>query len=224
MFKQKNALHERLLAETRSDLEEFQASNTRMRAAGQINKDDVKVEQLVANGAVGKVHAEWYAGHKVAVKVLTQALDPELSPRGRRGLCPGVRAPDLDPARQPADFLRRWHDGGQPAVHGDRVHGAGLAQARADRALGWGVRLRIAAQVARWVTYLLELKIVHRDLKSDNVLLNGQIDAKVADSGTSKLVIASRARLQAAAMGETSFGDSSGGGSGRNSRWRFRRR
>ena len=45
MFKQKNALHERLLAETRSDLEEFQASNTRMRAAGQINKDDVKVDE-----------------------------------------------------------------------------------------------------------------------------------------------------------------------------------
>ena len=80
MFKQKNALHERLLAETRSDLEEFQAGNTRMRAAWQVDKDDVKVEQLVANGAVGKVHAEWHAGHKVAVKVLKQALDPELSP------------------------------------------------------------------------------------------------------------------------------------------------
>ena len=69
------SLHERLLEETRGDLEESPASNTRMQAAWQIKKDDAQVEQLMAEGAAGKVHAGWYAGHKVAVKVLKQALD-----------------------------------------------------------------------------------------------------------------------------------------------------
>ena len=54
------------------------------------------------------------------------------------------------------------------------------------RALGWDVRTRIAAQVADGMAYLHGLKIVHRDFKSDNVLLNDELNAKVADFGTVK--------------------------------------
>jgi len=76
-----------------------------------------------------------------------------------------------------------------------------------DRALVWPVRIRLAAQVADGMAYLHSLKIVHRDLKSDNVLLDDEVNAKIADFGTSKLVTASRAQLQTAgATGETSFG------------------
>ena len=77
-----------------------------------------------------------------------------------------------------------------------------------NRSLTWPARTRIAAQVADGMAYLHSLKIVHRDFKSDNVLLNDHLDAKVADFGTSKLVTASRTRLQTgtAATSETSFG------------------
>ena len=70
-----------------------------------------------------------------------------------------------------------------------------------SRALSWSLRTRIAAQVADGMAYLHSLKIVHRDFKSDNVLLNEEQDAKVADFGTSKLVTASGARLQTVGRG-----------------------
>lgn len=56
--------------------------------------------------------------------------------------------------------------------------------------LNWSRRYKIISGVARGILYLHEdsqIKIIHRDLKSSNILLDGDMNPKISDFGMAKI-------------------------------------
>ncbi|WJX55347.1 non-specific serine/threonine protein kinase [Trifolium repens] len=70
--------------------------------------------------------------------------------------------------------------------------------------LTWEIRMNIILGTAKGLTYLhegLEPKVVHRDIKSSNILLNKQWNSKVSDFGLAKLLSPESSYITTRVMG-----------------------
>ncbi|XP_078182245.1 putative serine/threonine-protein kinase At1g01540 [Carex rostrata] len=70
--------------------------------------------------------------------------------------------------------------------------------------LNWDIRMNIILSTAKGITYLhegLEPKVVHRDIKSSNILLDKNWNSKVSDFGLAKLLGSERSYVTTRVMG-----------------------
>lgn len=70
--------------------------------------------------------------------------------------------------------------------------------------LPWEARMRIVMGTAKGLAYLheaLEPKVVHRDIKSSNILVDAQWNAKVSDFGLAKLLGSGKSHVTTRVMG-----------------------
>ncbi|RZC70330.1 hypothetical protein C5167_033456 [Papaver somniferum] len=73
-----------------------------------------------------------------------------------------------------------------------------------NSAMDWATRLKVATGAARGIAYLHEYchpRIIHRDIKSSNILLDNNFDALVSDFGLARLALDANTHVSTRVMG-----------------------
>lgn len=85
----------------------------------------------------------------------------------------------------------------------DHLHG----KRAASGLLSWPVRLNIAIETANALAYLHKSDIIHRDVKTNNILLDNDFHVKVADFGLSRLFPTDATHVSTAPQGTPGYVD-----------------
>jgi serine/threonine-protein kinase TNNI3K len=161
-------------------------------AAFRIPFNALKPGEVVSQGGFGEVLHGAYNGESVAIKRLLAARRKE--PHSIRSFFREIQLTASLEHECIVKFIGvAWDVPANLCMVSEFMHGGDLRSllmrySREGHAHGHDDgKLRIAVQVAHALTYLhsLDVPVVHRDLKSRNILLTESLDAKVIDFGIS---------------------------------------
>eukprot|EP00455_Lapot_gusevi_P042344 TRINITY_DN5009_c0_g4_i3.p1 TRINITY_DN5009_c0_g4~~TRINITY_DN5009_c0_g4_i3.p1 ORF type:complete len:282 (+),score=60.67 TRINITY_DN5009_c0_g4_i3:91-936(+) len=167
-----------------------------------IGSNDFQIDEksVLGRGGFGQVYVGQWAGKKVAIKKL---FDVNFTKRAVQNFKKEVqlswvsRHPNIitlyGACLEPNNMamVMEYMEGGSlhGVLHDDDIQ------------LSWSRRLEILRDITAGVLFLHRQNIVHRDLKSLNVLLTSQFVPKISDFGLSTIKIESEASVLANPMG-----------------------
>eukprot|EP00040_Diaphanoeca_grandis_P027786 m.159007 g.159007 ORF g.159007 m.159007 type:complete len:420 (-) comp31117_c1_seq1:268-1527(-) len=182
-------LSELLLGDVTEEKDRITEEKRLMQQAWTIDEADLKLHEVIGNGAFGTVFSGKWGHIEVAVKVLKMPLDdldPVITEDFNREVTfmQSIRHPNLL-----TFFGAGVNEGSQAFLVTELMEGGSLRTLLLDktRALTWTQRLSFACDISRGMKYLHDKGTIHRDLKADNCFVDGALRVKVADFGTGKI-------------------------------------
>ncbi|KAG0252454.1 hypothetical protein DFQ27_008071 [Actinomortierella ambigua] len=161
----------------------------------------LSVGSPIGAGAYGSVyHARWQ-GRKVAIKQFTMTLADAAR---ESAIQQEVRLLDSLRDKHIIQFYGTTEYEGRLVLVMEFAEGGSLEGVIRDGQLDWPAKTRIAQEVVRGLTYIHHMNVLHRDLKSMNVLLTRHMEVKLCDFGlatvkvhaTSKSTVSSKGTLR----------------------------
>jgi LIM domain kinase 1 len=146
-----------------------------------IQFSDFKTLQTIGKGNFGKVYKGVFLGAEVAIKQLYYVDDEDMQKYIQRELATlkGLRHPNI------VQLLGLCKDDTGIYIVTEFIPGGDLRSKLkdSDLELSWHLRVKIAIDVAYAMNYLHSKKMIHRDLKSQNLLVCEDWKIKVCDFG-----------------------------------------
>ncbi|CAK4961183.1 unnamed protein product [Aphanomyces euteiches] len=155
-----------------------------------IPPEDIGILKVIAAGAYGQVSKADYHGQTVAVKSLLVARKSDMTQLVN--FIDEIKLHSQIDCEFIVQFIgASWTKPSDIVMVTEYMDNGDLRnflQATTPATLAWRDKLDIALSVSQALVYLhsLDPKVIHRDLKSRNVLLNGDLQAKVTDFGISR--------------------------------------
>lgn len=146
-----------------------------------------------AQGAFGKLYRGTYSGEDVAIKLLERpANDPERAQFMEQQFAQEVTM--LASLRHPniVRFIGACRKPMVWCIVTEYAKGGSVRQflsRRQNRSAPLNIAVRQALDVARGMSHIHGLGFIHRDLKSDNLLICGDRSIKVADFGVARIEV-----------------------------------
>jgi serine/threonine protein kinase len=144
---------------------------------------DLKIGKFLGKGGCGVVYKGQYLNEKVAIKsFFFNSTDPVLLELFQREVkvMANIRHENIVAFRGACLEERHY------ALVMEYMPKGALSNVLKNESLAWDIKCRIGQDTAKGLNYLHHHGIVHRDVKTDNVLLDENYKAKIADFGLSK--------------------------------------
>ncbi|KAJ9694625.1 hypothetical protein PVL29_010210 [Vitis rotundifolia] len=170
-----------------------------------------KFEKKIGSGGFGVVYyGKMKDGKEIAVKVLINN-----SYQGNREFSNEVTLLSRIHHRNLVQFLGYCQEQGRSMLVYEFMHNGTLKEhlygpLTHERGISWIKRLEIAEDAAKGIEYLhtgCVPSIIHRDLKSSNILLDKYMKAKVSDFGLSKLAVDGSSHVSSVVRGTVGYLD-----------------
>ncbi|KAL6507949.1 hypothetical protein OROGR_024144 [Orobanche gracilis] len=170
-----------------------------------------KFEKKIGSGGFGVVYyGRMRDGKEIAVKILTND-----SFQGKREFSNEVSLLSRIHHRNLVQFLGYCQEDGKSILVYEFMHNGTLKEhlygpLTHGRGINWIQRLEIAEDAAKGIEYLhtgCVPSIIHRDLKTSNILLDNNMRAKVSDFGLSKLAVDGASHVSSIVRGTVGYLD-----------------